>query len=124
VCVCVCTQATGTCGHIVRLRPGFKLALVIRLIRTVDYLLRYSNAYSEVMKAKRRYEIGLEKLASAASQVAVMKLELTELHPQLVVASHEVDKIMVEVEKESIEVAKVEKVCTAIPFRRYYSEMS
>ena len=62
------------------------------------------------MKAKRRYEIGLEKLASAASQVSVMQEELTDLQPQLVEASKEVDKIMIDVEKETIEVAKVEKV--------------
>ena len=39
-----------------------------------------------------------------------MQKELRELQPQLVVASKEVDEIMVNVEKESIEVAKVEKV--------------
>lgn len=40
-----------------------------------------------------------------------MQKELTELQPQLVVASKEVDEIMVNVERDSIEVAKVEKVC-------------
>jgi len=39
-----------------------------------------------------------------------MQTELRELQPQLVVASKEVDEIMVNVEKESVEVAKVEKV--------------
>ena len=39
-----------------------------------------------------------------------MQIELQELQPQLVVASQEVDEIMVNVEKESVEVAKVEKV--------------
>ena len=43
-------------------------------------------------------------------QVADMQVELRELQPQLVVASDEVDEIMVNVEKESFEVAKVEKV--------------
>ena len=64
----------------------------------------------EVMKLKRRYEVGLEKLQSAASQVSVMQKELTELQPQLIVASKDVDEIMVVIEKESVEVAKVEKV--------------
>ncbi len=62
------------------------------------------------MKLKRRYEVGLEKLQSAASQVSVMQKELTELQPQLIVASKDVDEIMVVIEKESVEVAKVEKV--------------
>ncbi len=65
---------------------------------------------SEVMKSKRRYEVGLEKLESASSQVSVMQRELTELQPQLIVASKDVDEIMVVIERESIEVAKVEKV--------------
>jgi len=63
-----------------------------------------------VTTAKRRYEVGLEKLESAASQVSVMQLELTKLQPQLVVASKQVDEIMAVIEKESAEVAKVEKV--------------
>ena len=44
----------------------------------------------EVYKMKRRYEVGLEKLESAASQVSVMQQELTDLQPQLVIASEEV----------------------------------
>ena len=39
-----------------------------------------------------------------------MQTELKLLQPQLVVAGKEVDEIMVVVEKESIEVSKVEKV--------------
>ena len=62
------------------------------------------------MKAKGRYEVGLQKLESAASQVLVMQRELTELQPQLVEASKQVDEIVAVIEKESAEVAKVEKV--------------
>lgn len=40
-----------------------------------------------------------------------MQVELTALQPQLIVASQEVDANTLIVEKESIEVAKVEKVC-------------
>ena len=65
--------------------------------------------FSEVMKAKNRYEVGLEKLLSAASQVSVMQKELTDLQPQLVEASKQVDEIMIIIERDSIEVAKVEK---------------
>jgi dynein heavy chain len=73
----------------------------------------FLNLYSEVVKQKKRYEKGLEKLDSASSQVGIMQKELTELQPQLVVASKEVDEIMVVIEKDSVEVAKVEKVKTA-----------
>lgn len=63
--------------------------------------------YSEVLRAKKRYEVGLEKLDSAASQVAQMQLELKGLQPQLVEAGKRVDEIMVVIEHDSIEVAKV-----------------
>lgn len=57
--------------------------------------------------------MGLDKLDSAASQVASMQIELEALHPQLKVASKEVDEMMVIIERESIEVAKTEKIVKA-----------
>lgn len=62
------------------------------------------------MKQKRRYEVGLEKLESAADQVSTMQVELEALQPQLLVASKEVDEMMVVIEHESVEVAETEKV--------------
>lgn len=59
-------------------------------------------------KAKSRYEVGLEKLQSAASDVAKMQVELTELQPQLIVASKDVDDMVVVIEKESVEVRNKE----------------
>ena len=56
------------------------------------------------MKARRRYVVGLEKLAFAASQVADMQKELEELQPQLVVTAAENLKMMKIIEKESAEV--------------------
>ena len=61
--------------------------------------------FREVFKAKQRYEVGLEKLQSAAADVAKMQVELTELQPQLIVASKDVDDMVVVIEKESIEVS-------------------
>ena len=65
------------------------------------------------MQAKGRYEVGLEKLESAQSQVTTMQVELTDLQPLLVVASKEVDQMMIVIERESAEVAKVEKTVKA-----------
>lgn len=45
---------------------------------------------SEVQKLKRRYEVGLEKLKSASSQVAGMQAELEALQPQLEESSKQV----------------------------------
>ncbi|XP_055958216.1 dynein axonemal heavy chain 7 [Patella vulgata] len=63
----------------------------------------------EIMKAKRRYIVGLEKLAFASSQVADMQKELEELQPQLVVSAAENSKMMVIIEKESGEVEETSK---------------
>ncbi|XP_065736704.1 dynein axonemal heavy chain 7 [Phocoena phocoena] len=83
----------------------------LELISTFKLLLEKKR--SEVMKMKKRYEVGLDKLDSAASQVATMQFELEALHPQLKVASKEVDEMMMIIERESVEVAKTEKIVKA-----------
>ncbi|MBZ3876523.1 Dynein heavy chain 7, axonemal [Sciurus carolinensis] len=83
----------------------------LELISTFKLLLEKKR--SEVMKMKRRYEVGLDKLDSAAAQVATMQYELEALQPQLRVASKEVDEMMVIIERESVEVAKTEKIVKA-----------
>ncbi|XP_053328214.1 dynein axonemal heavy chain 7 [Spea bombifrons] len=83
----------------------------LELISTFKTLLEKKR--SEVMSMKRRYEVGLEKLESASSQVSTMQSELEALQPQLKVASREVDEMMVVIERESIEVAKTEKIVKA-----------
>lgn len=66
--------------------------------------------FREVLTIKGRYETGLEKLLSARSQVSIMQKQLTDLQPQLVTASIQVDEMMIIIERESSEVAQVEKV--------------
>ncbi|EDO45806.1 predicted protein [Nematostella vectensis] len=83
----------------------------LELISTFKALL--NKKQQEVVKAKRRYEVGLEKLNSAQSQVASMQEELEALQPQLIQAGKEVDDIMVIIERDSIEVAKTEKIVKA-----------
>ncbi|NP_001355646.1 dynein, axonemal, heavy chain 7B isoform X1 [Mus musculus] len=83
----------------------------LELISTFKLLLEKKR--NEVMKMKRRYEVGLDKLDSASSQVATMQSELEALHPQLKVASREVDEMMIIIERESMEVAKTEKIVKA-----------
>ncbi|WAR10683.1 DYH7-like protein [Mya arenaria] len=83
----------------------------LELINTFKSLLDVKRG--EVMKQKKRYEVGLDKLANAGGQVADMQKELIALQPQLIQASKDVDEIMVVIEKDSIEVAKVEKVVKA-----------
>ena len=64
-------------------------------------------------------------MAAAAGEVSVMQRELTDLQPQLVIASKEVSDIMIIVEKDSVEVAKVEKVSEKsflIPINRFIKQ--
>lgn len=65
------------------------------------------------MKLKKRYEVGLEKLEAASSEVATMQAELEALQPQLRTASKEVAELMVVIQRDSIEVAEKEKIVKA-----------
>jgi len=60
--------------------------------------------------AKRRYEVGLEKLQTAADDIAIMQEELKDLQPKIVLAAEEVKVIMQQVEKENQEISKVKQV--------------
>ena len=60
----------------------------LELISTYKSLL--SKKRSEVLKLKKRYEMGLEKLESASAQVAGMQQQLEELQPQLEESSKQV----------------------------------
>lgn len=68
---------------------------------------------TEIMSAKRRYVNGLEKLAFAESQVAVMRKDLEELQPQLKQAAEETDKMMKTIEVESGQAEEQRKVVSA-----------
>jgi dynein heavy chain len=55
---------------------------------------------------KSQYEVGIEKLDSAAGEVSVMQEELAALQPQLVVAANQVQEMVAKVDKESVDVAE------------------
>ncbi|KAL5972264.1 Dynein heavy chain 7 axonemal [Taenia solium] len=83
----------------------------LELISTFITLL--DEKRKSVLTQKSRYEVGLEKLGSAAEDITLMSKELLELQPKLVQASKEVDATMAIVEKQSSEAAKQEKVVRA-----------
>lgn len=83
----------------------------LELINTFKHLL--ATKREEVLLAKKRYEVGLEKLLNAASEVQVMQNELIALHPALQEAAANVKEIMAKVEIESEDVAKVETIVKA-----------
>lgn len=57
------------------------------------------------MAAKKRYEVGLEKLQFTEQQVTVMQDELTALKPNLIKTVAETEKLMATVQKEKTEVS-------------------
>ncbi|TPX60044.1 hypothetical protein PhCBS80983_g02063 [Powellomyces hirtus] len=83
----------------------------IMLIKTFLDLLGVKRA--AVLKLRDRYVNGLEKLSFAQGAVSKMQIDLGELQPQLVVTQKETDVIMVQIEKESVEVAAVKTVVKA-----------
>ncbi|KAK9727720.1 ATP-binding dynein motor region [Popillia japonica] len=80
----------------------------LELINTFKTFL--SKKRDEVLKGKRRYEVGVEKLISAGAEVSVMQASLEALQPQLIVAAAKVAETVKKVEAESAEAAAVEKV--------------
>ncbi|XP_069675994.1 dynein axonemal heavy chain 7 isoform X3 [Periplaneta americana] len=78
-------------------------AAYLELIRSFTEL---SNAkQEEILRAKDRYVNGLDKLLFAADQLAVMQKELSELKPQLVEAAKSTNRMMKEIERETVKVS-------------------
>ncbi|XP_072798825.1 dynein axonemal heavy chain 3 isoform X1 [Vicugna pacos] len=73
----------------------------LELILTFKTLLNRKRQEVDVMR--NRYLTGLQKLEFAASQVAVMQVELTALQPQLIQTSEETARMMVKIEEETRE---------------------
>ncbi|KAF7249830.1 Dynein heavy chain 7, axonemal [Varanus komodoensis] len=74
----------------------------LELIASFQQLLTQNR--DAVMKAKKRYTNGLDKLAFAESQVGEMKKELVDLQPKLEQAKVDNATMMKVIEKESAEV--------------------
>jgi dynein heavy chain len=56
------------------------------------------------MAAKKRYEVGLQKLQFTEQQVVIMQEELTALKPNLIRTVAETERLMATVQKEKTEV--------------------
>ena len=67
-----------------------------------------------VSSAKRRYEVGLEKLAFTADAVKDMQDELTALKPELIKTVAETEELMAKVQKEKAEVVEPKKAAVDI----------
>lgn len=83
----------------------------LELINTFKELL--SKKRAEVLEGKRRYETGLSKLDSTHKQVEKMQRILVALQPKLVEAAKDVERMLASIEKESEDVAVIERVVKA-----------
>ncbi|KAG2482389.1 hypothetical protein HYH03_018685 [Edaphochlamys debaryana] len=79
----------------------------LELITCFTTLLGSKRA--EVSAAKKRYEVGLQKLEFTAGQVSIMQDELTALKPVLIMTVEETEGLMAKVKKEKTEVVEPKK---------------
>ncbi|XP_076664543.1 dynein axonemal heavy chain 7 [Andrena cerasifolii] len=80
----------------------------IEMINTFKDLLERKR--EQIINAKTRYERGLEQLDETQRQVATMQETLRSLQPQLIIATQDVEKMLLDVNKEREEVAEIERV--------------
>ncbi|XP_017878877.2 dynein heavy chain 3, axonemal [Ceratina calcarata] len=73
----------------------------------------YGRKIDQITLQQMRYETGLEKLDFAASQIAVMKVELQELQPKLLAQSELSNKLMVRIEQDTINIEARKEVVAA-----------
>uniref|UniRef100_A0A061R4I5 Dynein heavy chain 9 n=2 Tax=Tetraselmis sp. GSL018 TaxID=582737 RepID=A0A061R4I5_9CHLO len=78
-----------------------------------NYISLKGSKQEELQTKQSRYEVGLEKLLSTASQVSEMQEELTALKPQLEVSSKETDALMEKIATETAEADKVKLVVSS-----------
>ena len=71
----------------------------------IAYQTSLEQKRADVSAAKKRYDVGLEKLEFAASQVAAMQKELTDLQPVLAQSQKDTDALMVQIQ-EKLQVLK------------------
>ncbi|ORZ39485.1 dynein heavy chain and region D6 of dynein motor-domain-containing protein [Catenaria anguillulae PL171] len=83
----------------------------LELIQTFKSLL--ASKRKEVQQLRNRYETGLDQLASAASQVATMQVELNDLKPKLIVTQKETEDLLAVIQRDSVEVEKKRELVKA-----------
>ncbi len=82
----------------------------LELILTFKSLL--SKKREEIEEQRQRYLNGLDKLQFAASQVAVMQDELQALQPKLIETSAATEKLMIKIERDTVDVEATKEVNT------------
>ena len=87
--------------------PTSYLELILAFKQNLD------KKRDEVAGAKKRYEVGLEKLSFAAEQVNTMQRELEDLQPELVESAAATEVLMAEIEEKMPGVMETRKIVGA-----------
>lgn len=83
----------------------------LELILTFQSLL--GEKRNETEQHRQRYLTGLEKLKFAASQISVMQEELHALQPKLIETSAATEKLMIKIERDTVDVEATKEVVAA-----------
>ncbi|CAL8109272.1 unnamed protein product [Orchesella dallaii] len=83
----------------------------LELILTFKSLLGLKR--DEIEAQRQRYLTGLDKLQFAAAQVSVMQDELTALQPKLIETSAATEKLMIKIERDTVDVEATKEVVAA-----------
>jgi dynein heavy chain len=83
----------------------------LELILTFKSLL--GKKREEIEEQRQRYLTGLDKLQFASSQVSVMQDELTALQPKLIETSAATEKLMIKIERDTVDVEATKEVVAA-----------
>ncbi|XP_048509500.1 dynein axonemal heavy chain 3 isoform X1 [Athalia rosae] len=83
----------------------------LELIKSIYKL--YGQKIKQITLQQNRYEVGLDKLDFAATQVEVMQEELHALQPKLLAQSQLSDKLMIRIEQDTVTVEAKKEVVAA-----------
>ncbi|EFJ49499.1 flagellar inner dynein arm heavy chain 11 [Volvox carteri f. nagariensis] len=83
----------------------------LQLLDCFKALLRRQQ--QAVSAQRRRYEVGLEKLAATEEQVLLMRKELEEKQPRLIISGKETEELIALVETQTVEADKVKTMVEA-----------
>lgn len=83
----------------------------LELIKSIYKL--YGQKVEQITMQQNRYEVGLDKLDFAASQVGIMQEELHALQPKLLAQSQLSDKLMIRIEQDTVTVEAKKEVVAA-----------
>ncbi|XP_075210784.1 dynein heavy chain 3, axonemal [Lycorma delicatula] len=106
-CVIMCKEFHTTVQEVsVRYYTTLKRHNYVTPTSYLELIMTFKSLHQmkvdQITNLQLRYEVGLQKLDFAASQVSLMQDELHNLQPQLVKTSEATEKLMVKIEQDTV----------------------